>query len=69
MNHRSFAARLCDLRQRIAVVTVTLALLMSLTASQCRATPNDGFITDVKAAADQAAEEGKDIMLLSLIHI
>ena len=64
MNHRSFAARLCDLRQRIAVVTVTLALLMSLTASQCHATPNDGFITDVKAAAEQAAEEGKDIMLL-----
>ena len=64
MNHRFFVACLCHLRQRIAVVTVTLALLTSLTASQCPATPNDGFITDVKAAAEQATEEGKDILLL-----
>lgn len=61
MNNRFFPNSVCKMQSWIAVLT--LATLVSL-ASECRATPNDGFVTDMKAAVKQATDEGKDLMLL-----
>ena len=62
MNHHFFFTSTGNSRSWIVVLA--LALLTNITASQSWATPNDGFITDMEAAVEQAKEQDKDLLLL-----
>ena len=62
MNHHSFFNSIRNSRTWIAVLA--LALLTNFAASPSWASPNDGFITDMKAAVEQAKEQDKDLLLL-----
>ena len=41
-----------------------LALMTNFTASQSWSMPNDGFVTDMKAAVEEAKKQDKDLLLL-----
>ena len=49
---------------RSLIFVLALALLTNITTAQVWATPNDGFITDMEAAVEEAKEQDKDILLL-----
>jgi len=46
------------------IFALALVLLINAAATQIRANPNEGFVTDMKAAVEEAREQGKDLMLL-----
>ena len=62
MNHHFFFTSIRNSRSWIVVLA--LALLTNITASQSWAMLNDGFVTDLKAAVEQAKEQDKDLLLL-----
>ena len=62
MNNHSFSNSIGD--SRTWIVVLALALLTNIAASPSWASPNDGFITDMEAAVEQAKEQDKDLLLL-----